>query len=95
MATFNPAGRVERMLEHLTEGNCGFIPLANAAGCAPDRIARKKLWFTIGSMLKCELIGGRREGYYLLPAGRQVLEALRGGHVVTLVEKTTSIRVFA
>lgn len=96
MAVFPPHGKNEAMLERLVAGDCSFISLANAAGCGLDRKKQDKLWHSIGSLLKHGLIGGKRERYYILPAGRQLLDGLRSGRTVTVEEPASpSVRVFA
>lgn len=95
MAAFKPWGRAHRILECLVEGDAGFIAVSRVAGEEEGAQERKRCWHTIGAMLRAELIGGRRERYYIRPEGRQLLDALRDNRTVTLEEPQSSIRVFA
>ena len=96
MANFAPNGRAHRILECLVEGDAGFTHLFGLVGQEDGGKERKRLCHVVGSLLAAELIGGRRQRYYLRHEGRQALEALRADQSVTIEDAPqTSIRRFA
>lgn len=95
MPTFTPYGKPHSILERLVESDCGYLALANVCGVPEGETRRKALWHVIASMLRVELIGGRRARYYIREPGRWALDTLRAGKSVTIVEPVTSVRLFA
>ncbi len=79
MSTYQPGSKIHTILERLSESDASFLDISDVIKMAHRKFRRDGLWHKIGCLLRDELIGGGRQRYYLLPAGRNLLQALRAG----------------
>lgn len=94
MTRIGPGGKIHVVLRRLDEGNASYEQLADDLKAV--NLKRKNVWHLLGKMLEMEYIGGRRDRYYILEPGRQLLQGLEVGQEIVLEDSgRPNVRVFA
>ncbi len=95
MATYNPGGKPNMLLERLDEADCDFAQLAVLMPGATQTSRKTKAFHTLSNMIDDGLVGGGRARYFLTQAGRDLLQGLRAGSQVALQRSAPNVRVFS
>lgn len=94
MSTYSVNGKGHRTLASLEPGPLRLDAIRVAVNVTGA--AGKKLWHTVGALIRDGLVTRHGDHYCLTAAGADALVALRSGHPVTIHdEPTPSVRLFA